>query len=505
MNKPILIILGIVLLLVVSGCTTLTSQYNTKSDSYSRDDSSLTDALFGTQCGNGRCEQGESLNNCCQDCGCDTGFYCISGLCQSQCGDSVKASDETSENCCQDAGCPTGEVCQNNKCVELKPEISATFTQTTESFSVTYLKAKGDKVGQITLKNNGNDIANDVKLVLSSQNGYFSDKTINFGTLYLNTTKTQSVDLTFLEKVLDVTTDEDITLNVIITFYNSANKLYETRDSFSMKIKGRNYIIWDKPKMLSSWVTPTQVSIREFAAKSTAGLPAGMSSSSPYIQKMAARWLFESMRAYGIRYVNDAHSSGDYLQFPYETLKNKAGDCDDLAILYASLLESIGLESFLMLVPGHIFAGYIDSKGRAVPIETTSDNFENALYSGLYEYTHYIQEDNYELIYPTKSWYEYPQVNLPEKTELKMPSITKEIGDCEIGFNFPDLFVASVNVKFVNTGDATGAGCAVVATYQNGEIKDSVNGCWIINPGETKDITFQPDIDILSSYSCVSF
>ncbi len=47
-------------------------------------------------------------------------------------------------------------------------------------------------------------------------------------------------------------------------------------------------------------------------------------------------------------YSSDPSASADYVQFPHETLKLKGGDCDDLSVLYSSLLESIGIETALV-------------------------------------------------------------------------------------------------------------------------------------------------------------
>ncbi|MFH1471635.1 MAG: zinc ribbon domain-containing protein [Nanoarchaeota archaeon] len=507
MNYKIFLIPLIILIIVLSlmGAKTPSKQEDSTQDSGGTSKSFIDNILKKAECGNNQCESGEDSSNCCMDCNCPNGYSCDRNSCKklAQCGNGVSEEGETSENCCIDTGCGVGQTCQNNKCVELKPEIDASFLQTTESYSVTYLKSKGNNIGKITLTNTGNDDAINVRIVLSSANNYFSDKSIDFGTVYRNTPITKTVDLTFLDNVLEVTTDEDISIKAGITYFNSANKQYAHEDSFKMHIAGRNYMTWANSEMVASWVTSTQPTIREFATKSTAGLAAGMEGSDPIVQNMAARWLFESMRAYGVKYVNDAHSSADYVQFPIETLRNKAGDCDDNAVLYSSLLEAIGLKSFLMLVPGHIFSGYIDSRGYAVPIETTANNFESALSSGSSQYNQY--KGQYSLIYPSTAWAHYPQVNLPEKTQINMPSITKQIGECSMSFNLADFWVAKVPVTFMNSGNAPGAGCAAAATYQNGQLRDQAYNCWTLNPGETKQENFEPDISFSGGFVCRAY
>ncbi len=64
-------------------------------------------------CGNGACESGESSVNCCDDCGCQTGYSCVSNSCEqdSVCGDGVCSGDESSDNCCEDCECNAGFYC----------------------------------------------------------------------------------------------------------------------------------------------------------------------------------------------------------------------------------------------------------------------------------------------------------------------------------------------------------------------------------------------------------
>jgi len=46
----------------------------------------------------------------------------------------------------------------------------------------------------------------------------------------------------------------------------------------------------------------------------------------------------------------------EFVQSPFETLDLKAGDCEDLAILACSLLENIGIRTYLVLTEDHAYA-----------------------------------------------------------------------------------------------------------------------------------------------------
>jgi hypothetical protein len=78
--------------------------------------------------------------------------------------------------------------------------------------------------------------------------------------------------------------------------------------------------------------------------------------------------IHEALRATGLAYVVDParpfdrmyqnKSTIDFLQFPAQTLDYRAGDCDDLAILYCALLESQSVSTAFITVPGHIFMAF---------------------------------------------------------------------------------------------------------------------------------------------------
>lgn len=90
-----------------------------------------------------------------------------------------------------------------------------------------------------------------------------------------------------------------------------------------------------------------------------------------------------------IRFVKDPEK--EYIATPCETILTGGGDCEDHAILLASLLESVGMDSVIISIPGeHVLAGIVtdeDPQGlcekflqftyrgkRAIPLDTTYSN-----------------------------------------------------------------------------------------------------------------------------------
>jgi tetratricopeptide (TPR) repeat protein len=48
----------------------------------------------------------------------------------------------------------------------------------------------------------------------------------------------------------------------------------------------------------------------------------------------------------------------DSISIPRDTLVRLTGDCDDLTVVYCSLLEALGIETAFVTVPGHIYAAF---------------------------------------------------------------------------------------------------------------------------------------------------
>ena len=115
----------------------------------------------------------------------------------------------------------------------------------------------------------------------------------------------------------------------------------------------------------------------------------------------------------------------DSVNLPRDTLKKLSGDCDDLTVLFNSLLESSGIETAFVTVPGHIYSMFstglpakdyrlinpdksmtINLDGTLwVPVEITfigEDDFQTAWRSGSEEFARFIDEDDALGLYYTR-------------------------------------------------------------------------------------------------------
>ena len=217
---------------------------------------------------------------------------------------------------------------------------------------------------------------------------------------------------------------------------------------------------WIDDRRAAVFVSPNDTEAKSFA-KQVKSIVRDYIDPNKKLNAQLAMALFESLKIYGLNYVIDPSSSYsanvgsatiDFLQFPYQTLNYSGGDCDDLSILYCSLLETLGIEGAFITVPGHIFTGFclgqteeeiafedygvlqnglIYYEGKIwQPVEITmiKDGFNKACAYGVQEWEKYIDE---ALIYPIHSaWELYSSVNSPEtKKSISIPDTNKLITD----------------------------------------------------------------------------
>lgn len=102
----------------------------------------------------------------------------------------------------------------------------------------------------------------------------------------------------------------------------------------------------------------TQADIRHLAERIVAPLSVGVPPGGDYTSEALAvcRWV-----ECNIRYVRDINNV-EFVRWPRETLKTRAGDCDDMSVLIAALMESIGASCSFGLAgfdgtgsPSHVF------------------------------------------------------------------------------------------------------------------------------------------------------
>ena len=258
--------------------------------------------------------------------------------------------------------------------------------------------------------------------------------------------ESRAVDLyaLFADRILGVREDADMAVELSVDYTLNGRRQRRTITD-ALRLCNRNALTWDDDRKAAGFVSAKDQEVLR-VSKLVAGMVRKEGPASIDLTMRIGMGMLEAMSASHISYVRDPNTPTyeaasenasviDFLQFPNQTLKLKGGDCDDLSILYASLLESVGIETAFITVPGHIYAAFaLDMKpqearrvfleerelivqdGKAwVPVEITmvGDSFQNAWQAGAREWNEKAAAGQAHLYPIHEAWKTYETAGTP--------------------------------------------------------------------------------------------
>jgi len=136
----------------------------------------------------------------------------------------------------------------------------------------------------------------------------------------------------------------------------------------SFQVQSKNAIVWDDDAKAAAFVAPTAPEVLNYA-KATVPIVHGLGYPTANKSIKTALGVFSYLGSLGLSYCVNPNLPSyeeasknvnivDSIQFPGETISYRSGNCSDLSVLYASLLESLGIETAFITVPGHIFIAF---------------------------------------------------------------------------------------------------------------------------------------------------
>ena len=149
--------------------------------------------------------------------------------------------------------------------------------------------------------------------------------------------------------------------------YMLGEKIFTDDFTEVIEFYNRNALMWDDDRKVASFITAKDPEILGFAKNVVSWM---QKVKNPAMDENLQKGmiLFEAVKTYGIQYQIDPttpfsefskeKTTIDFLQFPRQTLQYTNGDCDDLSVLYTSLLEAVGVETAVITIPGHIYAAF---------------------------------------------------------------------------------------------------------------------------------------------------
>ena len=153
----------------------------------------------------------------------------------------------------------------------------------------------------------------------------------------------------------------------IIVQYEYKNRAAEQRHSISYDLHDKTALTWDNAEKVAAYITPADSALRNYSSYIRQIVKdETVSSFNNHLQ--SAIQIYNGLDVLGLLYQSDPSSPFtvvqgntqviDSISLPRDTLKRITGDCDDLTVLYCSLLETLGIETAFITVPGHIYAAF---------------------------------------------------------------------------------------------------------------------------------------------------
>ena len=149
----------------------------------------------------------------------------------------------------------------------------------------------------------------------------------------------------------------------IIVNYTSRNRNATQKKTVAYNIHDKTRLIWDDDDKVAAYITPADSTLKYFTS---------------YIQNICRDYLLPGYQA-PLQYAMQVYYALKELKFIYQpdikypfikvknnmmvidtvnlprtTIKFRGGDCDDLTVLYCSLLETMGVETGFITYPDHI-------------------------------------------------------------------------------------------------------------------------------------------------------
>ena len=322
-------------------------------------------------------------------------------------------------------------------------------------FSNSYKLYEQDGLGKVRLTNNTASPMENIKVAFSIKN--FMDFPTETKVPYLAPGESQEFPLkaVFNNNILTVTEDTPVQTELVATYFdNGEEKSFSNNQAINVYEKHR--LSWSERGRFAAFVTPKDPLVLDYAR----GIATQFPDTRDPMQWAAS--IFGALGVTGITYIQDPSNpyqvtSGttdyvDYVQYPRETLERKSGDCDDLVALYSSALESMGITTRVIEVPGHMLMMLstgisADSDGYTmenmyvihddvlwIPVEATliGKSFTKAWESGSETYYKW-QEKGLTILNVHEAWGTYKPASLP-LSEWRPAAISRKA----IEEQFPD-------------------------------------------------------------------
>lgn len=220
-----------------------------------------------------------------------------------------------------------------------------------------------NQVGVVIIDNSSNTSVKDIKISLA-QADFMDLPTPALDIPELLPGERQQVRLfgVFNDNILSTSGIQSFTGEIIVS-YQSGQHTKELTETTVFHLYDKNSLVWDDDRKIACFINPRDSIVRDFTGSVRSKVhPYELENFNKPLQMGIL--FYTAIASMGCFYqpdpkiaplfFNDMKVIVDSVSYPGETLRQLSGDCDDLTVLFLTLLESVGVETGFITIPGHI-------------------------------------------------------------------------------------------------------------------------------------------------------
>jgi len=257
-----------------------------------------------------------------------------------------------------------------------RPPLEIEVVRLNDVFSNSYKLYEVDGIGVINLTNNTDRKMEKVRVSFLLKNFMDFPTESKIDELLPGESVQLPLKAVFNNSILTMTEDSAVQALIEASYFDRGERMTYNRNA-TVNVYDKHRLSWDERGRFAVFVTPKDEPILNLAR----AVVGEYKETKDEAQLAAA--LFDALGVFGLTYIQDPSNpyqvasskanTVDYLQFPRETLERKSGDCDDLVAVYASGLESMGIITRVLEVPGHMLMMF----NTGIPTEGDSYTMNN--------------------------------------------------------------------------------------------------------------------------------
>ncbi|MDR2543323.1 MAG: hypothetical protein LBC80_07750 [Treponema sp.] len=220
--------------------------------------------------------------------------------------------------------------------------IGATLNQPSPLFPAFMQLYQNNPIGTVTIRNNENAEIRDVRLYFRASGFTASEYFCGRVSVVPRGRRAELPLLADFSPEILQFTDSGRILGEVVIRYRFLGQEREVVRAVTVATHNRNRVTEDI-SALAAFISPTAPETLDFA-RFIAGMERANRRTGHNQNLHYAMWLFEGLRASNIR-LGETYTDDTEAQFPAETLSFRTGSSRDLALLFASALEGVGINS----------------------------------------------------------------------------------------------------------------------------------------------------------------